>query len=132
MRTEQGVKMAVRAAAQYQPDIAASVTCGKQGSWVWDGHDLHHVPALVVDAVNTAGAGDAHLAGLLVGLAASLSLCQAHELAALVAALSVLSLHTIHPTLDRVSLKAFVDQHALRLSDGIAELLGGGGATQDP
>jgi sugar/nucleoside kinase (ribokinase family) len=130
MRTEPGVKMAVKAASQYQPEIAVSVTCGKEGSWVWDGHALQHVPAVMVDAVNTAGAGDAHFAGLLVGLAAGLSLCQAHELATLVAALSVLSPHTIHPTLDRASLKALVDRHMLRLNDNIVGLLGGT-ATQE-
>jgi len=130
MRTESGVKMAVKAASQYQPEIAVSVTCGKEGSWVWDGHALQHVPAVMVDAVNTAGAGDAHFAGLLVGLAAGLSLCQAHELATLVAALSVLSPHTIHPTLDRASLKALVDRHTLRLNDNIVGLLGGT-ATQE-
>ena len=82
-------RAAVEALSRLQPGIRLSITGGKDGSWTWDGrrdgqgHDaaLHHVPAYPVDAVSTAGAGDAHLAGLLAGLAAGLALGEAQELA---------------------------------------------------
>jgi sugar/nucleoside kinase (ribokinase family) len=82
------------------PAIALLITAGRDGSWTWDGEYLRHVLALRVPAKGTAGAGDAHLAGVLAGLAAGLPLAEAHHLGALVAAASVTSPHTIHPDLD--------------------------------
>jgi sugar/nucleoside kinase (ribokinase family) len=97
---------AVRAVQRSQPALWLSVTSGADGSWVWDGRNLQHRPAHPVPVVNTAGAGDAHLAGLLCGLAAGLPLAEAHALAALVAAVSVTSPHTIHDGLDAAALSA--------------------------
>jgi sugar/nucleoside kinase (ribokinase family) len=84
-----------------------SVTGGKLGSWCWDGDSITHTPAFPVEPVNTAGAGDSHLAGLLIGRTAGLSWPVANQLAALVAALKVTSAHTIHKGLDRQSLSSF-------------------------
>jgi len=92
-----------------QPSMMVSITAGMHGSWTWDGGMLAHIPAHRVEAVGTAGAGDAHLSGILAGLAAGLSLGEAHELGALTAALSVTSPHTINVDIDRQSLKAFAD-----------------------
>ena len=90
----------MRVARRSQPGIWISVTAGAHGSWVSHDLGLQHLPALPVPVVSTAGAGDAHLAGLLSGLAAGLPLTEAHALAALVAAVSVTSPHTIHGALD--------------------------------
>lgn len=120
---EQVVKMAVDAALKYQENMLISITAGKKGSWVWDNHRLNHVPAIGVDAVNTAGAGDAHFAALLVGLTAGLTPHQSQELATLVAALSVQSQHTIHPALHRAALEKFAKQYAPSLGDNITQLL---------
>lgn len=90
-----------------QPDLLLSVTAGRSGSWVWDGNKLAHNPAFAVKAVSTAGAGDAHLAGILAGLAAGLAFGQAAQLGGLTAALSVTSPDTIHAGLNRDSLLAF-------------------------
>ncbi len=62
------------ALAQIGPETMLTVTAGARGSWSWDGTTLAHLPALPVPVVSTAGAGDAHLAGTLVGLAAGLPL----------------------------------------------------------
>lgn len=87
------------------PHLVLSVTAGRYGSWVCEGGRLHHVAALPVEARSAAGAGDAHFAGVLVGLAAGLRLAEAHVLGALVGALSVTSPHTIHKGIDRGSLR---------------------------
>ena len=62
---------------------------------------MAHDPAIPVKAEGTAGAGDAHLAGMLAGLAAGLGLAEAQQLGTIVAAASVTSPHTIHPGIDR-------------------------------
>jgi ribokinase len=48
---------------------------------------------------NTAGAGDAHLAGLVVATARGILLATANRYAALVCGLKVTSRHTINPDL---------------------------------
>ncbi len=73
--------------------------------------------------VSTAGAGDAFLAGVIIGLVADLPLPQAQELGTLVAALSVTSPHTINPEIDRRSLLSFSSEFSLTLSDPIKQLL---------
>ncbi len=87
-------------------EILVAVTHGRYGSWTWDGVSLKHRPAVSVPVENTAGAGDAFLAGLLSGLAADLSLSEAQQLATLAGAVSVTSPHTINPALSRSSLRA--------------------------
>jgi ribokinase len=101
------VEAALAAARAVHPAINLSITAARQGSWSWDGRHLHHVPAHNVPVVGTAGAGDAHLAGILVGLAAGLALPEAQELGTLVAAMSVTSPHTINKAIDGPSLAAF-------------------------
>jgi sugar/nucleoside kinase (ribokinase family) len=105
------------------PAVQGLITAGAQGSWGWDSQRLYHEPAISVQPVSTAGAGDAHLAGLIVGLIAGLSMADALKLGVLTAALSVTSPHTIHPTLDRNTLRAFVAQHQVHVSPAIMALL---------
>lgn len=83
------------------PSLLLSITAGSRGSWAWDGSSLSHDPAIPVRAEGTAGAGDAHMAGLLAGLAAGLPLGGAQQLATIVAAASVTSPHAIHPSMSR-------------------------------
>jgi sugar/nucleoside kinase (ribokinase family) len=106
-----------------RPGIRISLTAGKKGSWCWDGAGLTHTPAFLAEAVSTAGAGDAHLGGVIAGLAAGLSLGEAHQLAGLVAGLSVRSPHTIHKQIDRDSLIAFARRQSQALSAPVWELL---------
>lgn len=99
------IRRAVERFGQENPSIGLSITAGKNGSWSWDGEILRHVPTLSVPVESTAGAGDAHLAGILSGLALGLKLEEAQQLGTLLAALSVTSPHTIHPDVSRAALR---------------------------
>ncbi len=116
-------EQAVRRLSAINPGLCAAITAGKQGSWAWDGASLRYYPALPAQVASTAGAGDAYLAGMIVGRVAGLSLCEAQELATLLAALSVTSPHTIHPGIDRRSLREFAIQTGASLSEPTRRLL---------
>ncbi len=117
------VAAAVAALREIQPAMQISITAGRRGSWVWDAQELTHLPAHKVEAASTAGAGDAHFAGLLAGLTAGLPLAEAHELGALAAAVSVTSCHTINKELDRESLKTLADSLPALPCPGVRALL---------
>jgi ribokinase len=99
-RTEPAViaRRAAETLAGSFPRLMLSITGGRTGSWTWDGSSLAFDAAANVRAAGTAGAGDAHLAGLLAGLAHELPLHEALELATVAAGASVTSVHTIHPS----------------------------------
>ena len=105
------------------PALQVTITAGKEGSWSWDGNNLSYIAAFPSRMVSTAGAGDAFLAGVIIGLVADLPLPQAQELGTLVAALSVTSPHTIYPGIDRLSLHLFSSEFSLALSDPVKQLL---------
>ena len=63
------------------------------------------------EVVSTAGAGDAHLSGVVVGLVAGLELAPANAFASIVSGLKVRSPHTINPDIDP---RAVVDAAARR------------------
>jgi sugar/nucleoside kinase (ribokinase family) len=105
------------------PAMWLSITAGKEGSWTWDGDALHHVPALNAPVSSTAGAGDAHLSGVIAGITAGLALPDAQQLGTLVAAFSVTSPHTIHPGVSRESLGEFARQSNAHLSASVSALL---------
>ncbi len=106
------------------PNLQLILTAGSQGSWSWDGVQRRHIPAVSVNVVNSAGAGDAYLAGTIVGLAASLPLFQAQELGNLIAALSATCRHTIDFGIDRNRLAGFVRKHHIQLSAELNQILG--------
>ncbi len=116
------VDSAITKLCEQNRDMLISITAGKNGSWSWDGCDLIHHPAYETQVVSTAGAGDAYLAGVIVGLVAGLDFSQAAGLGSLVAALSVTSPHTIHPHIDRISLLDFAQRQA-GLPDAVEALL---------
>ena len=115
---------AVEALRRLHPALSVVVTAGSQGSWAWDGTRATHCHAYEVDAVSAAGAGDAFLAGVLIGLASDLSLADAQHLGALTSALAVTSPHTINPDIDRESLAAFAENGLACLADSVRRLLG--------
>jgi len=106
-----------------KPDMIITITAGKSGSWCWDGSSRYHMPICEGRVESTAGAGDAHLAGMIVGMAAGLAAREAHELAALVAGLSVTSPHTINKEMGRGSLGEFAQACGAKLSDSVRSLL---------
>jgi ribokinase len=106
---------AIAALAGAHPALRLSVTAGAAGSWSWDGTALHHCPALSARVVSTGGAGDAHFAGILAGLAAGMDLPSAQELGILLAAASVSSPHTIHKGITREMLRELAGRSSLKL-----------------
>ena len=117
------VEAAIERLRGINPDLLISITAGKRGSWSWNGDSLAHVPKYEAEVQSTAGAGDAHLAGIIVGLVAGLPLPEAQELGTLIAALSVTSLHTIHKGIDRESLHLFAKESKAPICDNVRRLL---------
>jgi sugar/nucleoside kinase (ribokinase family) len=107
------VNAAIQAGQRQNQDLAMSITAGRNGSWLWDGKLLHYTPAITVPVKNSAGAGDAHLAGLMAAAALGLAPAAAAALATLVAGISVTSAHTIHPQLDRTMIQDFCKKLAI-------------------
>jgi sugar/nucleoside kinase (ribokinase family) len=121
---ERIVNIAIERLAHLAPQLRISVTAGKFGSWVWDHECLDYHSAFAVSSVSTAGAGDAHLAGILAGVIAGLSTSESHELGSLVAALSVTSPHTIDKRIGRETLQNFIQNEHFNVSYKIRNLLG--------
>jgi ribokinase len=117
------VKMTIEKLHNINPTLLVSITGGKKGSWTWDGESLLYMPAFPAEVASTAGAGDAHLAGILAGLAAGLTMSEAHQLGALTAALSVTSPHTINKEIDRRSLQGFAASIQAPLCAAVTNLL---------
>lgn len=88
------------------PQLSLVVTVGRSGSWVWDGGELTGDPGIETEARNAAGAGDAHLGAVIVGLAAGLGLAEANSFATIVSALKVRSPDTISADLDVAGIMA--------------------------
>ncbi|HXK12453.1 MAG TPA: PfkB family carbohydrate kinase [Vicinamibacteria bacterium] len=121
------------------------VTAGARGAFAFDGESWTQARALPVPVVNTAGAGDALLGGVLTGLAAGLPfldhgsrragladrpLTSAFDLGILLAAFKVTSPHTIPPGLSPAVLAAFVREHGLTLGAGLRRLLAAEGSPE--
>ncbi len=117
------IESAVQKLKELNPEILVSATAGKDGSWCWDGKSLFHTAGYDVPMQSTAGAGDAHLSGIIAGLTAGLSLSEAHQLGALTAALSVTSPHTINEQINRISLKEFADKSTMPVCSRVLKLL---------
>jgi len=118
--------------AEANPAIRLCVTAGAAGSYGWEAGSVEHTPAPPVQAANTAGAGDATLAGLIVaGLAgapfirpdrarrtrlADAPLETAVDFAALLAGLTVTSEDTINFDADARALGEFAARLGLDAS----------------
>jgi sugar/nucleoside kinase (ribokinase family) len=107
------------------------VSAGAAGAWGFQAGMAQFCPALPLNPVSTAGAGDALLAGVLSGLAAEVPFIEpersqslfsgkqvstALELGVLNAAFSVTSMHTIHPEASIDTLEAFAQVHGASLA----------------
>lgn len=121
--TQTIIEEAVKTFLKINPKILLSITKGKDGSWSWDGSNITYLPVFPVSLQNTAGAGDAHLAGLLVGLTAGLSLPEAQQLANLIGGSSVESVHTINKETDRKALQRISDRSRSAINKNVYKLL---------
>jgi ribokinase len=124
---EKIVRTAIERLVTQVPHLMISITAGKYCNWVWDGHRLDYRPSLELPVVSTAGAGDAHLAGILFGLVAGLSISESHELGNLVASLSVTSPHTIDKRIGKEALNKFIVNKNIDISSSIRKLLASDG-----
>ena len=122
-RVETIVESVVSLLSARYPKMLLSITAGPDGSWTWDGNGLLYREAVRTEVRSTAGAGDAHLAALIVGIAAGLNFGHSHELASLLASFSVTSPHTIHPDAGRAALREFASQNGVSLSPEVNRLL---------
>jgi sugar/nucleoside kinase (ribokinase family) len=120
---EQIVERAVKIFTNINPGLFLSVTHGKDGSYVWDGKEISYLPAIKVNVVSTAGAGDAFTSGLIAGIAAGYSLKEAQQLASLAGSCSVTSPHTIHKELNRSELCKTANKSNYSFSKNILKLL---------
>jgi sugar/nucleoside kinase (ribokinase family) len=119
---------AVERLSRDYPRLLLSITAGAAGSWAWDGAALLHVPPFRVQVQSAAGAGDAHIAGVISGLAVGCDLAEASQLAGAVAAASVTSPHSIHPGLTRSLIRALFDESGItdvRIHELVDELAQG-------
>lgn len=117
------VAAAIRIGQSQNPGLVISITAGKNGSWLWDGARLHFTPAITVAVKSSAGAGDAHLAGLIAATALGMAPEAACALATLVAGISVTSPHTIHPLLDRALVQDFCKKFSIAVSNSLLPFL---------
>jgi len=118
------VDAAVARLRALSPALRLSITAGKHGSWAWDGHALSHAAPCRVTLVSSAGAGDAHVAGIIAGLTAGLPLAEAQQLGGLAAGLSVTSPHTINREINRETLRRFALTAGVPLAASVQSLLG--------
>jgi ribokinase len=105
------------------PAALLSITAGQDGSWSWDGKQLTHVPIFPVEVRSSAGAGDAHIAGMISGLVGGLSLSQSQVLGTLAGAFSVTSRHTIHPEMSRENLKDLALRSRMKIEPSLLSIL---------
>ena len=110
---QQFLDASYKAATALNPEMKMVVTAGAAGAHVMEYGQWSHHKAIPMEAISTAGAGDALLAGIVAGLVAGMPLaniaaetarkCCAIDLGLALAALSVTSPHTIHPGISRES-----------------------------
>jgi sugar/nucleoside kinase (ribokinase family) len=126
-----------RVATSMNPSMKIVVTAGAEGANIFEnGHwSKHH--AIPMDAISTAGAGDALLAGTIAGLIAGMplagsngsaangrrSISSAIDLGLALAAFSVTSPHTIHPAATLGSLLHFAETKGLLIPQSLMQVI---------
>ena len=118
------------------PDMLIAITNGSKGSYGYCNGNLIFTPCTKVDAIGTAGAGDAFLAGTIIGLCCGLpfvkekndntfsetSLTSAIEFGTLTAAMAVTSTDTINHEVNAVTLYQFIEENNIMISDDFAAI----------
>jgi sugar/nucleoside kinase (ribokinase family) len=112
------VDLAGRRLLSANPRARLSVTDGGRGSYLVTGAGVHQLPGLRVPVANTAGAGDAYVAGMI--LAEALAGPEGAEPAAscamarAIAAFSVTSRDTVHQNFSLTALRAFARRYGVK------------------
>lgn len=127
--------------ARINPDLRLCLTMGADGSWAFWRETWEYIPPAHVEVVNTAGAGDAYLAGVLAGLVNGMpfirraparrenlaedGISTACDYGSLIAGLSTTSPQTIHPGLNISLVMEYVRANSI-------ELVGSSAVTTEP
>jgi len=113
IETSRIVEACIEKLRHFNPHIKLAVTDGADGVYAYEDGKIDFLPARPVNAVNTAGAGDAFLAGLIVGIIRRLSFISDKEnscvrYATALSSMSVTSRDTIHFGITGDSLQEFM------------------------
>jgi sugar/nucleoside kinase (ribokinase family) len=120
------------------PNIMILITDGPNGSYSYFNGGLEHTKILDVEVKNTAGAGDAFLAGIIAGICCGLpflkgrtdkyfsetSIESSVELGSLIASISVMSGDTINYKIDVDYIREHVLKNKIILSKNFKKILG--------
>ncbi|MCF6269796.1 MAG: carbohydrate kinase family protein [Melioribacteraceae bacterium] len=118
------VETAIKKFRSKNKNILVSITNGRNGSWIWDGDSITNLPSCKVKVMTTAGAGDAFLSGLIVGLTAGLSLKEAQQLGTLAGGVAVTSPNAINKNLDKNTINKLAEQsNHLQISENVQNLI---------
>jgi sugar/nucleoside kinase (ribokinase family) len=106
----------IKKAVQINPQIRLCITCGEKGIYGYYKEKVVSLPVLNVPVENTAGAGDAVIAGLITGLILGYPFISDNEhsclrLGRLMGAMSVTSPDTINFDITLLNLKNFQKIH---------------------
>ncbi|MFH1761359.1 MAG: PfkB family carbohydrate kinase [bacterium] len=109
------IKKCCDSANKINPGLFLTVTNGSRGIYGCRNRNVEFIPALRVKVANTAGAGDAFLAGIMLGFIKGLPFISKAEpsclkLGRLISAISVTSPHTIHFGLNLKTLREFAKE----------------------
>lgn len=103
-----------RRLARRHPRLRLTVTVGPEGAFGISGGQVRHLPALPAKVVNTAGAGDAFLSGVMLGEVLGLPFLDGDasclHLGCALGSLKVTGSDTIHAGINLASLRRFLRQ----------------------
>ena len=130
--TSDVVRECVDQLLEQNDQLGIVITAGGQGSWSWDGLSLRHAAAIPVEVKSTAGAGDAHLAGIVSALAMGVGLHEANRFGSVVGAMAVGDPRTINPCVNAASALAAVAESGLEQSSTLGDSLSRVAESQSP
>ena len=110
---EDVVTRCIEKISKFNPNIKFTVTNGADGVYAYESGILEYHPVFKVNAVNSAGAGDAFMAGLIIGTLKGQSIVEDKKNSCLryavaLAGLSVTSRDTIHFGITHENLEEFI------------------------
>lgn len=97
------------------PSIRLLMTCGALGSYVCEGNEVCHIPAVKTEVIATGGAGDAYVSGCVCGLALGMPFLPGEalsipELGAYLASEAIRMPDTIAEHIDRECVWRFINR----------------------
>lgn len=103
-------------------DIMIAITNGSNGSYSYFKKNIRFLPVVDVKVKTTAGAGDAYLAGTIVGICCGLPFHSSADLGSFLASLSVISENTINHDISLDYLKNFIKRNNISFSSELNKI----------